>query len=159
MKNEVNNSPESIQTPTTVEEFRSNLQKYFLTIQDSREDEHKLYLGGEVPPVPVSELNSLRDLLEIVQDFQNSSGGEVPEISPMVEQIVSFGDWYMDPKNIGGPTYFEVSENYRVYESQDEFLREGTPKWIQIDNQIYREFFYMTLGDFSGYQNKEEVVS
>ena len=25
------------------------------------------------------------------------------------------------------------------------------PKWIGLDNQIYREFFMLTLGEFSGY--------
>ena len=153
----------TIQTPTTIEEFRSNLQKYFVTIQDSSDDEPRLYLGNGHNPVPISELDDLDDLYEITGTGWKSPTGEVPEISPMVEQIVSLGDWYMDPKNFfleeGCPNYFSVSENYRVYESQDDFLREGTPKWIRIDNQIYRHFFYMTLGKFSGYQKNGEVTS
>jgi hypothetical protein len=144
---------ESIPTPTTVEEFRSNLQKYFVTIQDSSDDEPKLYLGNEHDPVPISELDSLADLYEITGTGWNSPTGEVPQISPLVEEIVSVRDWYMTHH---GPnytlTYFEVSENYRIHDSQIDFLVKSDPKWVRIDHPIYRRFFFMTLGEFSGYQ-------
>jgi len=138
--------------PYTVEEFRSNLQKYFVTIQDSSDDEPKLYLGNEHDPVPISELDSLADLYEITGTGWNSPTGEVPQISPMVEEIVSLGEWYLDPEKVGGPNYFEVSENYRIHDSKNDFFGECVPRWVPIDNQIYRHFFFMTLGEFSGYQ-------
>jgi len=47
--------------------------------------------------------------------------------------------------------YFMNETNYEIIENQFEFITQYSPMWIGIDNQIYREFLHLSLGDFSGY--------
>ena len=44
-------------------------------------------------------------------------------------------------------------------ESHSEFMNTAKVMWIGLDNQIYRQFFIKTLGDFSGYIKRDVNVS
>ena len=51
--------------------------------------------------------------------------------------------------------YFQNEENFKVYENQEEFRVSGHMMWYGLDNQHLREFYYLTLGEFCGYELKE----
>ena len=44
-------------------------------------------------------------------------------------------------------------------ESHSEFMSKSNAIWSSIDNQIYRQFYVKTLGDFSGYRNQIKDVA
>jgi len=54
--------------------------------------------------------------------------------------------------------YFENEDNFEIIENQNDFLSNYNPLWIGINNKLYREFFYMTLGKFSGYSLVESEL-
>ena len=48
--------------------------------------------------------------------------------------------------------YFMDENNYEIIEETETFLSDDyEPKWVGLDNKIYREFYNLTLGEFSGY--------
>ena len=51
--------------------------------------------------------------------------------------------------------YFQYEENFELFEDQNEFISSdmGDPMWISY-NQIWREFYMITLGEFCGYEYK-----
>jgi len=135
------NQPHNIQTPTTVEEFRNNLKKYFVCIG---EDESELYT--QTGSHKIDELNSLTDL------YKDELGGGNPKISVKVHPIKDFREFMSETHQVFSLNgYFLDEKNYKIIENKEEFLSNYNPMWIGLDNQLYREFFYLTLGDFSGY--------
>ena len=52
--------------------------------------------------------------------------------------------------------YFDNEKNYNFISNQYDVKN---PKWVSLDNQIYREFFSLTLGEYCGYvMVKKEVL-
>ncbi len=127
-----------IKTPETIEEFRENLQKYFMTTGGGK----GLMIMGE-DDVSIDELESLSHLYrkEIMK----------PSISPQV---------IFDNKEV---TYYNFNEYWDKNESEievcddsREFIQEMekknlSPSWYGIDNQILRGFYMKVLGSYSGY--------
>ena len=47
--------------------------------------------------------------------------------------------------------YFEDESNYKIWTNdEDNFLGNGDCKWFTLDNQWLREYYMMTLGEYSG---------
>ena len=59
---------------------------------------------------------------------------------------------YMEEKGLFNSSwgFFEETENYKIIESGVP-LTEWNCGWVTITNQILREYFVKTLGEFSGY--------
>ena len=140
-----NNQPHQIQTPKTVEEFRNNLRKYFVCVKD------EVYLESGKGP-KIDQMNSLLDL------YGNSY--EVPWVSVKVNTLKDFREFMRETNQVTSMYgYFLDENNYEVIESQNDYLMDYDVKWVGIDNQLYREFFFLTLGAFSGYvesKNKDD---
>lgn len=134
--------PFGIKQPTTVGEFRNNLKKYFWIIGD------ELYVQ-QGSGIKINDLDSLTDLYDLIP---YSSG--TPEVSVKVNPIKDFTEFMIETNQVSSFNgYFLDENNYEIIKNQNDFLRNYNPKWIGIDNQIYREFFILTLGDFSGYSH------
>lgn len=119
-------SLKDVKTPKTVEEFRENLRKYYWCIRNPQ-NEYVLNVKGK-PRVKIDELNSLNDLYKFDPE---------PCITPLV--------------NLDG--YYYKDKNYSIYKSQKDFisLPNNSIRSYWIKDQILREFYIKTLGDFSGY--------
>ncbi|MDG1954739.1 MAG: hypothetical protein P8I51_07595, partial [Polaribacter sp.] len=137
----MNNSkqPYGIQTPQNVEEFRNNLKKYFVCIGDNDDE---LYVQNcDTDRINVNELNSLTDL------YQRRSGMINPTLSPKVNPKKDFKEFMNETNQIFSLNgYFDDENNYEIIEDRRTFLSDYEPKWVGLDNQIYREFYYLTLG-------------
>lgn len=130
--------PYGIKQPTNVEEFRENLKKYYVCL-----DKDELYVqNGQNQKI--SKLTSLSDLYEKCEG--------IPQVTVKLNQLKEFTE-YMNETNqiMGCYGYFFDENNYEIIGNQDDFIMNYNPKWIGIDNQIYREFFILTMGDYSGY--------
>ena len=138
---EINNTVKfkDIETPTTVEGFRKNLMKYYVC------HGRNLLLQGKM--VSVDDLDSLDDLYEITPN---------PMITPQVYyDIADVQKHMMSPLHLlSFRGLYDDEEFATIYLNQEEFIKSGTPSWVMIDNQILRDFFWKTLGDFSGYEYK-----
>ena len=153
------NQPHQIKTPQTIEEFKTNLKKYYWSMGDEG-----LYVQQHSYGIKYDELNSLQDLYGIVNSKENPYG-VTPWICPKVELKKDIEE-YMKETNqyLSCKGLFENEEHFVLIDNQFE---QKNPKWVGIDNQIWREFFYLTLGKFSGYElmdtntfdDKDEVKS
>ena len=130
-------SLKDVKTPKTVEEFRENLRKYYMCLGDD------LYVQ-QLNNVKIDELNSLSDLYKLHPQ---------PQISPLLDWDMKDVKKHMDKTNqiLSSHGFFDDEKNYTLYESQRVYHEYGKPTWVKIDNQILREFYVKTLGDFSGY--------
>ena len=130
-------SLKDVKTPKTVEEFRENLRKYYMCLGDD------LYVQ-QLNNVKIDELNSLSDLYDLHHE---------PMICPNVDWNMDDVHNHMDKTGqiMSCNGFFDDDKNYTLYESQMDHSRYGNPSWFKIDNQILREFYVKTLGDFSGY--------
>ena len=163
----ITKNPYGIKTPKSVKEFRENLKKYYLVSPINKEvfeyevnvddlEIENLSLVVQGKEIPLMDLTSLTDLYKICE-------GE-PMITPKMVMVKDRKD-YMDETDqfISINDYYSNENNFKVYENQDEFvskylqkfLTEGEPSWYSLDNQITREFYMMTLGDFSGCRYEE----
>ena len=141
----VNNSnqPHGIKTPTTLKEFRENLKKYYWSMGGEG-----LYVQQHHSPVKYDKINSLQDLYSIVNSKEKPYG-VTPWICPKVELKKDI-KVFMEETNqyMSCDGLFQNEDHFEIVDDQFEHKN---PKWVGIDNQIWREFFYMTLGEFSGY--------
>jgi len=128
-----------IETPTTVEGFRENLRKYYCVIDDKQ-----LYVQDE--------WNIMVDELDGFGDLYSKTKENPPSIIPMVEYDGKDVRNYMDENGLYNSSwgFFENTDNYKIIPSGRDLFG-WKPKWVKIDNQIVREFFVKTLGEFSGY--------
>lgn len=138
------NQHHEIQTPKNVYEFRMNLKKYFVLMgkEEIYVQNPKSGNGG----IKINELNSLSDL------YEKCLG--TPLISVKVHPKKDFKEFMNETNQIFSLNgYFKDEQNFEIIENQNDFMfnEKYTPMWIGLDNQIYREFFILTLGDFSGY--------
>jgi hypothetical protein len=172
MKNKTTN-PYGIKTPEDVREFRENLKKYYVVHPLNRDvfefgvnvedmDINNLYLYVNTNSnddddnintssnyeIPLMDISTLDDLYELCD-------GE-PMITPKMDMVKDKLE-YMDETdpnnfpNISFHNYYSNENNFKIYETQEEFITEGEPIWYSLSNQLLREFYMMTLGDFSGY--------
>ena len=142
-----NNQPHNIKTPQTVEEFRNNLKKYFVCIDFGGNDDVLYVQNCDTNYINVNELNSLTDLYR-----RSNTKHFNPMISPKVNPKKDFKEFMNETNQIFSLNgYFDDENNYEIIEDKNTFLMDYEPKWVGLDNQIYREFFMKTLGKFSGY--------
>ena len=146
-------NPYGIKTPTSVRGFRENLKKYYMVhpintevlnygvnVEDLDINNLYLYVNTDTDDydIPLMDISNLDDLYEICE-------GE-PMITPK-----------MDMDNLFFNEELSNENNFKIYETQEEFLTEGEPRWYFISSQLVREFYMMTLGDFSGYKYVKEM--
>ena len=134
-----------VKTPKTVEEFRENLRKYYKCLGDPKKKD-ELFVQQHILSnrVKIDELNSLSDLYDLHHE---------PMICPNVDWNMDDVYEHMDKTGqiVSSHGFFDDEKNYTLYESQMDHSRYGNPSSFKIDNQILREFYVKTLGDFSGY--------
>ncbi len=152
---------EEIKTPKTVEEFRTNLKKYFICIGKDRE---MLMVRGRKHDIQVDELESFSDLYKQgVEMIISTISFDVKEIT-MDETIKN-----MFQRDFTSVLSYE--KRFPIYEMENaddvrEYVDTKNPQFVKMDNQILRCFFAKTLGNFSGYiwrdnpefNNKEKAV-
>ena len=137
---------EDIKTPSTLEEFRNNLKKYFVCYGLDRE---LLMVRGQKHNIKVDEITSFSDLYKWgVQMITPTISFDVNKITTD-ETITNmfqrdFSSVLNDEKR------FPI---YEMNSSEDvmKYIKTKDPKFVKMDNQILRCFFQKTLGDFSGY--------
>lgn len=127
-----------------VNDFRNNLKKYYLTYGDDQ-----LYVkpeNGEGFGVNFSELNTLFDLYNMM------NGLGTPTIIPKVILLKDLKEYMTETNQIFSlKGYFDDESNFEIIENNEVFMEQYSPNWVKIDNQIYRDFFYLTLGQYVGY--------
>ena len=133
-----------IEPPNTVEEFRENLKKYFCVIDGKTKEDDQLYVQDEWD-IKVKNLDSLGSLYSMTKH-------DPPSIIPLVEWDMNDVSEYMEEKGLFNSSwgFFEETENYKIIESGVP-LTEWNCGWVTITNQILREYFVKTLGEFSGF--------
>ena len=137
---------EDIKTPSTLEEFRNNLKKYFVCYGEDRE---LLMVRGQKHNIKVDEITSFSDLYKWgVQMITPTISFDVNKITTD-ETITNmfqrdFSSVLNDEKRF--PIY-EMNSSDDVMK----YIKTKDPKFVKMDNQILRCFFQKTLGDFSGY--------
>ena len=170
-------NPHGIQTPTSVRGFRENLKKYYFVVPTNTDvlgkQTKKMYSVEDIPItnlslymeygevkefghfmiedeqfIPLTDISSFNDLW--LEDKDE------PMIIPKMDMVKDKND-FMDETNqiLSFNNFYSNENNFKVYETQEEFLTEGEPKWYSLSSQMVREFYMMTLGDFSGYGYEE----
>lgn len=136
--------PYGIKQPTTVEEFRENLKKYYITHGND------LFIMNGLS-IPLEKISNFDDIYKITKTGLYGLG-DSPSISPKVLMKKDIDDWMVETNQLFSfNNYFLKEENYEIIEEQDEFIKRGNPTWWSLDNQIMREFYIITLGDYCGY--------
>ena len=146
---------DDIKTPKTVEEFRENLKKYFICTGNDWSTRNELMLQGN-NRVKIDELKSLSDLYRKC-DSNN------PMIVPYVEFDTNSITNDETIKNMFSRNFEDVMKDesrFKIYDidtnlNHSEFMSKVDCMWYGIDNQIFRQFYIKTLGDFSGYISNE----
>ena len=139
-----------IETPKTIEEFRANLKRYFMSY-----GRDQLYVYCPIKGtfgVPYDEIESLSDLYSKSFDphitpFVGYSSDDLKEFMDKTLQVFSSEGFFADPK-----TKAIVWDSEKLSRSE---LFDLPLKWFSIDNQVLREFYVQSLGDFSGYVLEE----
>lgn len=149
--------------PDTVEQFRDNLLKYYTSTHCDERGWCIIAFQQRLKgcySVPVSKLNCLGDLYDqLGAGF--SGDGTAPVLIPLITKTVgddeykkeaglTFGVWgyYSNPDN------FELVTDSELINGITEgsvCLVEAGIEGAPIDSQHWREFFGMTLGEYSGY--------
>lgn len=147
---------DDIKTPKTVEEFRENLKKYFVCFGKDWSNRNALLYQGDLHGIVyIDELNSLSDLY----NYEISK----PMITPYIDFDVNSISGAEIMKNMFSRNFEDVMKDESRFKVLDidsnksnlEFFEKFEPMWYSIDNQILREFYIKTLGDFSGYSKYE----
>ena len=131
-----------IKTPETLEEFHENLRKYYVCSRGF------LDVMNHWDKIKVESLKSLRDLYERCPE-------QTPQIIPKVIWDMKDVEKHMNETGQYSSCdgFFDNEDNFKIYEDQKDFFKHKV-QWFTIDNQILREFYMKTLGEFSGYSNK-----
>jgi len=153
---------DDIKTPATVEEFRTNLKKYFCCVG---EDRNYLFTQFNQRGWDINSLHSLSDLY-----FKELNAG-----STATPNVIAYVDTDMNKltneeimKHWGSRNFESIMKDesrFKIYKIKNQnhhnaFMMSNKPKWYAIDNQFMRSFLIKTLGDFSGYTlvEKSEVA-
>ena len=142
---------EDIKTPTTVEEFRANLKRYYVSLG---QDAIYVKVGDDSFGIPYSKISSFDDIYKLTKT--GFGYGQVPT-SPSIVRRVDFSrsmfDKFVEKNGMSLMYYrFFMSGKVKIYTNQDSFLSKSkNHQWYSLDNQVMREFYFTTLGQFSGY--------
>lgn len=147
-------NPYGIKTPTTVEEFRENLKRYYVTIIEDGKD--SLVVRGM--NIPLEEISSFRDIYILTKSVRFGDGSS-PDIIPLMTPVKDIIDYLEETDQLSSSHgYFEDQSNFKLWNNYMEFRKHGRPGWYTLDNQWLREFYIMTLGEFTGYSIVEEEM-
>ena len=128
-----------IKTPKTLEGFHENLRKYYVCPRDF------IYVMNHLDKIKVESLESLSDLYERCPE-------QTPQICPKVIWDMKDVEKHMNETGQSSSCdgFFDNEDNSKIYEDPN-FMMSHRSSWVTIDNQIMREFYVKTLGEFSGY--------
>ena len=128
-----------IETPDTLEGFHENLRKYYVCPRDF------IYVMNHLDKIKVESLESLSDLYERCPE-------QTPQICPKVIWDMKDVEKHMNETGQFSSCdgFFDNEDNSKIYEDPN-FMMSHRSSWVTIDNQILREFYIKTLGEFSGY--------
>ena len=144
-----------IKTPTTVEEFRDNLKRYYMGCGHDA-----LYVRSCNQPaigIPLKDISCFADIYRLTQSGFGGDG-TCPSIAPFLDiDLMSEMQRYLNatglPLSCGG--YFERPDSdftiYDFTQSTIDAIFETNLSWYTLDNQVLRDFYMHTLGEFSGY--------
>ena len=158
---------ESIQTAKNTKQFRDNLKKYFVTVNDDLVIKHK---KNKLDFININSIKSMDDVYKITRSGWLGDG-ESFKLTPLcnitkegIDYISNFAkgshlvtriiEVLNDPKR---STILEVSSNDNLMSDLE--TKNFAPSWVKMDNQIWRTFFGKTLGEYSGYENDEDNLS
>ncbi len=152
----IKKNPYGIKTPNTVEEFRENLRKYYVCISygDYEKIENNTLLVKECKGIELNKISSFDDIYKITESGfygDGSSPSIIPKITHKKDMLEYMNETDQVLSSVG---YFYFEKNYTLWEGKEkhnEFLSKGNPLLYTLDNQHIREFYMMTLGDYSGY--------
>jgi len=163
---------DSIVTPTTVEQFRDNLKKYYLNYLNPETNQTCLNTRDSYyfdKGINIDEISSLDDVYKKTKSGWYGSGKPFELISMC--NISEKGLDYIEHSypNIQTSIEYVMNDSKKttlvelppVQNLTPQNLREqliSTPInfklfWVKSDNLIYKTFFVKTLGKFSGYSN------
>ena len=144
-------NPHGIKTPTSVDEFRRNLEKYYVTIPRVNK-ESELYV---IPrPIPLSKVSSFSDIYEFNEGLLMEDN--TPQIIPKITIKKDLGDYMKETDQwFSSYGFFEDESNWSLYNKDENFMRNGNPLLYTLDNPHLREFYMITLGEYCGYVLEE----
>lgn len=140
-----------VETPTTVEEFRENLRRFFL--KDGGSD-NLMVMGRD--SIPIESISSFSDIYSMTGTGFGGDGSS-PSITPSVDFSMDTVREFMSKTGqvFSCVGFFEDEDNLDLYDVSEDQVGYITSfrntKWYSLDNQIIREFFSKVLGEFSGY--------
>lgn len=159
-------NPYGIKTPTSVDEFRENLQKYYVTIP--RNYDRKKYPNRQEVPfefvdlyvqegeIPLMDIESFDDIINYPHRRRFES--ESPHIFPMITEIKPLDDYmgetYQCFSSVG---YFKDESHFKLWDKVEDYMEKGNPLWFTLDNIHLREFYVMTLGRFTGFEEQNKM--
>jgi|TARA_Y100000296_G_scaffold75996_1_gene96221 hypothetical protein len=158
--NKNKSNPYGIKTPTSIKEFRENLQKYYLCISngDYENIEENSLLVKECGGIELNKISSFSEIYEITESGFYGDGSS-PSIIPKITEKKDVLEYMYETDQVfSSGSYFHFEENYTLWEgmiNHNEFLSKGNPRYFTLDNQHLREFYMMTLGEYSGYGYRE----
>ena len=152
-----------IETPKTVEEFRKNLKRFFITsekyglhvmrgsttlevLQGQKGDESTLY-------IPLDEISSFSDIYRLTKTGFYGDGRS-PNIVPISHhhELPKF----IHDNDISLVKMTEVSNEDEIDDMLERPL-EYPLSWYSLDNQILRILYSKILGEFSGYIHRFDL--
>ena len=139
-----------IETPSTVEEFRNNLKRFY-----ARMGHDSLYVNPKNAPaygIPYSEIESFSDIYKLTNSGFGGDGSS-PEIIPLLATTKTNSlDICREvfDKDIEEELFDATTGNSN--DIINEILDLPSLQWVTLDNQIFRHIFMDTLGNFSGYE-------
>ena len=140
-----------VKTPTTVEEFRENLSRFFMMDGGTN---NLMVMGND--SIPIEEISSFDDIYTITGTGFGGDGSS-PSITPSVEFTMDDVKDFMDRTGLvtSFTGFFDDEDNFTLYDDKIEFLENSeNVSWYTLDNQILRGFYSKVLGDFSGYRGR-----
>ena len=145
-----------IKTPTTTEEFKENLKKYYFGYGASA-----LYVKPEDGDADGISFDLIESLSDVYKKTKSGFGGNgtSPSILPMItketfDYLMKIVCNNMFDKTLSNEELQKKIGNIDVYEFSDKKRSEYFDMdmcWVKLDNQVMRGFFAKTLGTFSGY--------
>ena len=165
-----------IKTPTSVEEFRENLTKYYVSIKN------KVYIQP-LGYVDVDKLDSMEDVIEMVEDKGRDMFSI--QLTPSVIQTTKWEDWVEKLTHRDG--FFKkgmdwICVNWWLNDNNNiifEFDKDNTKSFSNFtklnskyqpnlywknyygkdlcdDNDNFRDYYIKTLGEYSGFIGEED---
>jgi len=162
---------DDIQTPTTVEEFRINLKKYFFTIEIPNKGNFLMVKSSDdeclFEHYNIDKMNSMHDIENswnswiaptMVFDIEKITQEEIMKYAGMRDFTSVFQDQsrtiiYADSSQEDQSNLFEKYQTRTIEDCDvdEEPITSSSISWYKGDNQILRAFWVKTLGEFSLY--------